>query len=125
MIYIGGYWVLTNKLPWRDSKGNIIGLFGISQDITDRKRAEKLLRESEAKFKNLAEQSPNMIFINHRGRVVYANKQCVEILGYELDELYAADFDFLKLIAPEYIQLIERNCHDSECIPKSSFVSSW
>jgi PAS domain S-box-containing protein len=67
------------------------------------------LRQSEAKFKNLAEQSPNMIFIKDRGRVVYANKKCVEILGYDLDEFYAADFDFLKLIAPEYIQLIEGN----------------
>ena len=105
----GGHWVLTTKMPWRDSEGNIIGLFGISKDITDFKRAEMLLRESEGKFKNLAEQSPNMIFINSKGRVVYANKKCAEILGYELDEFYAADFDFLKLIAPEYFQLVERN----------------
>jgi len=105
----GGHWVLTTKLPWRDGKGNIIGLFGISKDITDRKRAEKLLRESESKFKSLADQSPNMIFINKRGRVVYANKKCEEILGYELDEIYSADFDFRKLIAPEYLQMIEKN----------------
>ena len=67
------------------------------------------LQQSEAKFKNLAEQSPNMIFINQRGRVIYANNKCVETLGYDLDEFYAADFDFLKLIAPEYLQLIEIN----------------
>ena len=36
------------------------------------------LRQSEAKFKNLAEQSPNMIFINHKGRVVYANKNGIK-----------------------------------------------
>ena len=105
----GGHWVLTTKMPWRDNKGDIIGLFGISKDITELKRASKSLRESEAKFKNLAEQSPNMIFINHRGRVVYANKKCVESLGYDLDEFYAADFDFLKLIAPDYLSLIESN----------------
>ncbi len=67
------------------------------------------LQQAEAKFKNLAEQSPNLIFINHGGRVVFANKKCVEILGYDLDEFYATDFNFLKLIAPEYIQLIKRN----------------
>ena len=105
----GGHWVLTTKIPWRDEKGNIIGLFGISKDITDLKRAEKSLGESEGKFKNLAEQSPNMIFINSRGRVVYANQKCVETMEYELDEFYAADFDFLKLIAPEYLPLIKRN----------------
>ena len=105
----GGHWVLTNKLPWRDSRGEIIGLFGISKDITERKRAEILLMESEGKFKNLAEQSPNMIFINCKGRVVYANKKCKEILGYDLETFYAEDFNFIDLIAPEYHQLIATN----------------
>jgi PAS domain S-box-containing protein len=107
---IGGeaHWVLTTKLPWRDEKGNIIGLFGISKEITARKRMEHSLQESELKFRNLADQSPNMIFINQGGRVVYVNQKCGE-LGYESDEFYAADFDFLKLIAPEYKQLIEKN----------------
>jgi PAS domain S-box-containing protein len=49
-----------------------------------------------------------MIFINKRGKVVYANKKCEEITGYKRDELYSADFDFFKLIAPECIQLIEK-----------------
>ena len=105
----GGHWVLTTKMPWRDSNGKIIGLFGISKDISDLKRTEKSLRESEAKFKNLAEQSPNMIFINSRGKVVYANQKCVESLGYKLSEYYADDFDFLKLIAPEFLPLIKSN----------------
>ncbi len=105
----GGHWVLTTKLPWRDSKGKIIGLFGIAKDISDHKRTETMLRESEEKFKSLAEQSPNMIFVNQKGRVVYANQQCVEMMEYTTDEFYAEDFDFLTIIAPEYTQLIKRN----------------
>ena len=46
----GGHWVLTTKLPWRDKNGNIIGLFGISKDITYRKRAEEALLESKEKI---------------------------------------------------------------------------
>jgi PAS domain S-box-containing protein len=46
----GEHWVLTTKLPWRDRKGNIIGLFGISREITDRKRAEEALRKSEERY---------------------------------------------------------------------------
>jgi two-component system cell cycle sensor histidine kinase/response regulator CckA len=46
----GGHWVLTTKLPWRDYNGNIIGLFGISREITDRKRAEEALLESKEKI---------------------------------------------------------------------------
>jgi len=78
-------------------------------DITDRKKAEEAITESEEKFRNLAEQSPNMIFINKRGRVVYANKQCEEVMGYKREEFYHPDFDFMTLIAPEFIPLIKTN----------------
>ena len=70
--------------------------------IIDRKKREEALRESEEKFRNLAEQSPNMIFINKKGRVVYANKKCEDIMGYKKEEICSPDFDFLTLIVPEY-----------------------
>ncbi len=84
-------------------------LQGVVEDITERKRAEEMLRESEEKFRNLAEQSPNMIFINKKGRIVYANKKCEEVMGYSREEFYSPDFDFLTLIAPEYVDLITAN----------------
>ena len=71
------------------------------RDIEDRKRAEAALRESEEKFRTLAEESPNIIFINRSGRVLYANKKAEEVMGYNRQELYAPDFDFVRLIAPE------------------------
>jgi len=81
----------------------------IAHDITERKRIEQALRESEAKFRNLAEQSPNMIFINKQGHVVYANSKCEEILGYERHVLCDPGFDYLTLIAPEYHDKIMEN----------------
>jgi two-component system cell cycle sensor histidine kinase/response regulator CckA len=66
-----------------------------------RKQAEEALRESEEKFRSLAEYSPNMIFINKRGRVVYANKRCEEVMKYTTDEFLSGDFDFLDMIAPD------------------------
>lgn len=68
--------------------------------LIQRKQAEEALRESEEKFRYLAEQSPNMIFINYKGRVVYVNQRCEEIVGYTRKEFYAPDFDFMTLIAP-------------------------
>ncbi|MCB4791614.1 MAG: diguanylate cyclase [Elusimicrobia bacterium] len=53
-------------------------------------------------FKVLAEESPNMIFINFSGKVVYANKKCEEIMGYTRREFYSKSFDFLKLTTPEF-----------------------
>jgi PAS domain S-box-containing protein len=75
-------------------------------DVTDRVRSERGLRESEEKFRNLAENSPNMIFINQGGRVVYANQLSETILGYSREELYSPDFDFRDLIAPDSIEIV-------------------
>jgi PAS domain S-box-containing protein len=78
-------------------------------DITDRKQMESAIRESEEKFRTLAEQSPNMIFINKKGAVVYVNDRCSEIMGYTKDEFYSPDFDYTILIAPEYGDLMRSN----------------
>jgi len=75
----------------------------------ENKRAAKTLRESEQKFRSIAECSPNMIFINSKGQVVYANKRCEEILGYKRKEFYSPDFDFFTLIAKESQNLVKKS----------------
>jgi len=62
--------------------------------------------EPEHNFHAFAEQSPNMIFINSGGRIVYVNKRCMEIMGYSRQDFYDLAFDFMTLIAPESIDLI-------------------
>jgi len=89
--------------------GRIVGARGVIRDVTERRRAKEALLESEEKFRAIAEQSPNMIFINQRGRIVYANRRCEEMMGYTRDEFYSDDFDFLTLIAPEHRDSIREN----------------
>jgi len=79
----------------------------VARELSERRNAEQGLRESEEKFRNLAEQSPSMIFINSRGRVVYANRKCEEVMGYSREEFYDEDFDFLGLIDPEDVERIQ------------------
>jgi PAS domain S-box-containing protein len=47
---------LTHKSPWLDAEGNVVGVVGVSSDITERRRAESALRESDATHRALAEQ---------------------------------------------------------------------
>jgi len=95
--------------PFLKEERNLIdALARILGDFTERKRAEEVLRESEEKFRNLAEQSPNMIFINKGGRVVYANQKCEE-LGYTIEEILSKDFDFMGIIVPESRKLVKDN----------------
>jgi PAS domain S-box-containing protein len=73
----------------------------LQADIEQRKRAEKGLRESEEKFRSLAEKLPNMVFINQGGRVVYANERVEEVMGYPRSFFYSETFDLASIIAPE------------------------
>ena len=84
-------------------------VIAIATDITERNLILWELQESEAQFRNLAEQSPNMIFINENGRLVYVNKRCEDIMGYTREEFYAPNFNFLTLIAPKYRGIVEEN----------------
>ncbi len=73
------------------------------------KSVEITEKNLEEKFRTLAEESPNMIFINQGGRVVYANRMCEEVMGYSREEFYSPGFDFLSLIAPESRDLVVEN----------------
>jgi two-component system, cell cycle sensor histidine kinase and response regulator CckA len=84
-------------------------LLSIFRDMTERRFAEEKMRESEEKFRSLSEQSPNMIYINKGGKVVYVNEKCVELLGYSKEEFYSPSFSFLDLIAEDYRPLVQEN----------------
>jgi PAS domain S-box-containing protein len=76
-------WVSTTKMALRDPAGAIIGTFGISRDITARKRAEELLRRSEADYRDLIEHAPLGIYRSTReGRFLTVNSALVAMLGY-------------------------------------------
>ncbi len=101
-------WVSLTMSPILDAEGEITRCQAMAIDITQEKNAIEALAESEEKFRNLAEKSPNMIFINQGGRIVYANELCELMMGYTREELTSPDFDFMRLVAPESAPLIRQ-----------------
>lgn len=62
-------------------------LLGIAQDVTARINGERLLREAEAHYRALVEQSLVGIYIMENGRIFYANQMLRELLGFSLVEI--------------------------------------
>lgn len=65
-------------------------LLSVIHDITERKRAEQALRDSEMRFRTLVEQAADAFFVvNAAGQIVDVNQQACDVLGYTSEELMA------------------------------------
>jgi PAS domain S-box-containing protein len=72
-------WCLSNKMPWRDEDGNIIGTFGISKDVTTLKEAEANLATERDLLRALLDSFPDAIYYKDRqSRFVRFSKSTVE-----------------------------------------------
>ena len=81
-------WIETNKIPLRDLDGNVIGVVGTFQDISDRKIAEITLMESEAFNRQLVSEFPiGLASCRMDGQLVYVNPHFAQILGKSVEEI--------------------------------------
>jgi PAS domain S-box-containing protein len=95
----------------RNDSGRIIGTLSSGEDITQRKKAEAKLSESEDKYRTLVEQSLQGILIGQFApfRFVFANQPAVKLLGYTVDELKALSPEEIKrLVHPDDVSSILR-----------------
>lgn len=93
-------WLKSSKLPLRDRAGETMGILGLFEDVTEQKMAENALVESEARFRDLTERLPQMVFETDRElRITYANRHAALMSGYSAEEL-TAGLPVLSLIKP-------------------------
>ena len=81
-------WVDISGAPIFDAAGRVIGTIGVHNDVTDRRRAEAALRESEARYRLMAENSTDLISrTTFSGVMLYASDAARVLLGYDPAEL--------------------------------------
>jgi PAS domain S-box-containing protein len=80
-------WRMSVGRAITDETGRSARMTGITQDITERKKAEVALRDSETLFRTLAETIPAGIYIYRGTSFIYVNEAAVAITGYSRDEL--------------------------------------
>ncbi|MBK7630260.1 MAG: PAS domain S-box protein [Ignavibacteriales bacterium] len=74
-------WFDTNKVPIKDNNGKVIGVLGISIDITERINTEKALHSSEEKFRSLFEQSSDAMLLLDGNVFFDCNKAALDLMG--------------------------------------------
>lgn len=100
------YFVAT-KGPLRDVAGNVVGLFGISRDITERKQAELDLHRSNERLQRVVDNTVVgvMFWDTARGRLMNANDTFLELVGYDRHDVEAGELTWQRLTPPEYIEV--------------------
>jgi PAS domain S-box-containing protein len=138
-------WAKTNKVPLRDAKGDVIGILGTYENITDRRQAEESLRKSEAQLSNAAsiarlgpweyDTTKDVFTFNDQFYAVFKTT-AAEVGGYTMSSAdYAKRFvhpDDIKLVGmaiqkalettdPNYSQTIEHRIFFADGTP--GFIS--
>ena len=87
--------------PVHDGDDGITGIIGVATNVTERLRMEKAVRESEAMYKALVEQSSDAIYVLQDRRLVFVNRAWLSMFGYAAEEVAEPEFQMEQIAAPE------------------------
>ena len=90
--------------PLTDERDNVLGVIGVATDITEARRAEMSIRESEERYRELFENANDIIYTHDlQGNFTSLNRSGERITGYSREE--AVKMNIADVIAPEYLKL--------------------
>lgn len=98
-------WIQASTNPIRDEDGLITGALAMVTDITERKRVEEELRQSETRYRQLVESSADAIIVHQSGFIVYANEPAVRLIrAASVRDVVGRNA--LEFVAPEFRGLV-------------------
>ena len=93
-------WVRNRGFPVRTADGQLEGMTGLTTNITESKRVEEALRESEARFRLFVENASDALVVHDvRGRLVTVNEATCQSLGYTREELLTMGMEDIRVDA--------------------------
>jgi PAS domain S-box-containing protein len=105
------YWADARISPIRDNAGRVVRFVALQEDITERRRTEQALAESEQRFRTLIENAPVAIVVHSRNRCVYANASAIRLFGYD-EHVSVEGIDIHSHVLPSSLPLVqERESH--------------
>jgi PAS domain S-box-containing protein len=106
---------MENHLSFlRDEAQKAVGIISLTRDITERKRAEGALRESEELFRSYLENAPDGVYMNDlEGNFLYGNRKCEEITGYRREEVIGKNFLELNLLPEKSLNKADKLLQDN------------
>ena len=98
---------IMNNSILRDDRNNPIGMVATTLDITERKNAEDIIKESEQQFRTISEQSLMGINIIQNNKVQYVNQRSAELFGFTREEIINwPPGEFAKTIHPDDLEYV-------------------
>ncbi|MCX6682897.1 MAG: PAS domain S-box protein [Methanoregula sp.] len=91
-----------------DKTGEFIEIYGVTRDISRRKKAEDALRESEDRYRKLVEISPDAVILHRDGKIIYLNPTALNLLG-ALDPNEIIGNNVLDYIQPDFRDAVRIN----------------
>lgn len=105
-------WSFSRAVPILDDHGNIIEWFGSASDITSQKELQQVIKDSEEKFRQLADLVPQIIWTGRPdGFVDYYNKRWYEYTGFEENEF--GDSSWIPILHPDDAPIVTKYWYQS------------